>query len=353
MFRYRGRHLLRHGLVGIVLILCVISLGLQSQQAIAWGTTVRYQAVFQEAGGLEAGDEVIVSGVRVGSVTEVGLDHGDARVVFTVRSSVPVGAESSVQIKTGSLLGKRIMTLVPRGTEHLRPLDTIPVERTSSPYSLTDALGDLTTTAGAMDTDSLNNSLNMLSSTLDQIAPQLGPAFDGLSELSKSINSRNTALRDLLTASRDVTAILADRSQQVNTMLLNANTLIGVLDDRRQAIATLLANTAAVADQLTKLVADNEARLGPALDRLNSVAALLQRNRDNIAAAIPGLAKASLTQGEAVSGGPFYNAYVANLIPAQWIRPFVDAAFGGSVPQPPAPQPAAPQPGAPQPEAPR
>ncbi|MEU4312936.1 MCE family protein [Nocardia sp. NPDC024068] len=343
MFRYRGRHLLRHGLVGIVLMLCVISLGLQSQQVIAWGTTVRYQAVFEEAGGLEKGDEVIVSGVKVGTVTDVSLDRGAARVLFTVGDSVSLGADSTAQIKTGSLLGKRIMTLVSHGAERLRPLHTIPVERTSSPYSLTDALGDLTNTTGAMDTDSLNNSLNMLSSTLDAIAPQLGPAFDGLSEVSKSINTRNTALRDLLTASREVTGILAERSGQLNTMLLNANTLVGVLDERRQAIATLLANTAAVADQLTQLVADNEAELGPALDRLNSVTEMLQKNKDNIAKAIPGLAKASLTQGEAVSGGPFYNAYVANLIPAQWIRPFVDAAFGGSVPQPPAPQPGAPR----------
>ncbi len=344
MFRYRGKHLLRHGLVGIVLILCVISLGLQSQQVIAWGTTVRYQAVFEEAGGLEAGDEVMVSGFEVGTVTEVRLERGRALVVFTVGDRVTLGASSTAQIKTGSLLGKRIMTLVSHGDERLRPLDVIPVERTSSPYSLTDALGDLTDTSAAMDTDALNSSLDLLSSTLDSIAPQLGPAFDGLSELSKSINSRNTALGDLLTATQQVTGILADRSEQLNTMLLNANTLVGVLDERRQAIATLLANTAAVADQLTQLVADNEAELGPALDRLNSVTELLQRNRDNIAEAIPGLAKASLTQGEAVSGGPFYNAYVANLIPAQWIRPFVDAAFGGSVPQPqPVPQPGAPR----------
>ncbi|WP_280416247.1 MCE family protein [Nocardia carnea] len=344
MFRYRGKHLLRHGLVGIVLIVCIISLGLQSQQVIAWGTTVRYQAVFEEAGGLEAGDEVHVSGFEVGTVTEVELDRGQARVVFTAGDTVSLGADTTAQIKTGSLLGKRIMTLVSHGDEPLRPLDTIPVERTSSPYSLTDALGDLTTTTAAMDTDSLNSSLDMLSTTLDSIAPQLGPAFDGLSELSKSINSRNTALGDLLTASQEVTGILADRSEQLNTMLLNANSLIGMLDERRRAIATLLANTAAVADQLTQLVADNEAELGPALDRLNSVAEVLQRNRDNIAKAIPGLAKTSLTQGEAVSGGPFYNAYVANLIPAQWIRPFVDAAFGGSVPQPqPVPQPGAPR----------
>ena len=31
--------------------------------------------------------------------------------------------------------------------------------------------------------------------------------------------------------------------------------------------------------------------------------------------------------GEALSGGPFFKAYVANLIPGQFIQPFVDAAF--------------------------
>ncbi len=35
------------------------------------------------------------------------------------------------------------------------------------------------------------------------------------------------------------------RSEQVNTLILNANDLVGVLNDRRQAIVSLLANTSA------------------------------------------------------------------------------------------------------------
>src|SRR5258705_10619327 len=31
--------------------------------------------------------------------------------------------------------------------------------------------------------------------------------------------------------------------------------------------------------------------------------------------------------GEALSGGPFFKAYVANLLPGQFVQPFVDAAF--------------------------
>ncbi|WP_068162208.1 MCE family protein [Rhodococcus phenolicus] len=328
MLRYRGTSLIRNGIVGTVLIACILLVGLQAQAFITAATTLPYRATFVEAGGLQAGDDVIVSGVEVGTVSKVSLLHGDALVEFSVDSSVRLGAATSAHIKTGSLLGKRILTLVSDGSGLLRPNEVIPTDRTSSPYSLTDAVGDLTTNVSGIDTDAVNRSLDVLSTTLDRVAPQLGPTFDGLTEVSRSLNGRNESLRDLLTATSDVTGILADRSAQVNTLILDANALVGVLAERRQAIVDLLANTAAVSRELSGLVADNEAELAPTLDRLNSIATMLEENRDNIAAALPGLAKVALTQGEAVSGGPFYNAFVANLIDGHMIQPFVDQALG-------------------------
>jgi phospholipid/cholesterol/gamma-HCH transport system substrate-binding protein len=35
----------------------------------------------------------------------------------------------------------------------------------------------------------------------------------------------------------------------------------------------------------------------------------------------------AMSLGEAVSAGPFFKAYVANLLPGQFVQPFVDAAF--------------------------
>ncbi|MBO0854915.1 MAG: MCE family protein [Nocardia sp.] len=334
MLIYRGAHLLRPGLVGIVMMVCVILIGLQSQKFMAMGTTVRYKAVFSEAGGLSVGNDVIVSGAKVGTIQKVQLHDGDAQVVFGVDSKIRLGTMTSAHIKTQSLLGKRDLTIVPAGGGRMHTLDTIPVARTSSPYSLTDAVGDLTTKSAAIDTGSVNRSLDMLSSTLDRIAPQIGPAFDGLTQLSRTINNRNQALRDLLTSADSVTSVLSQRSEQVNSLILNANSLIQVLAQRRQEIVELLANTKVVAQQVSGLVADNEAQLGPALDHLNSVTAMLEKNRDNINKTIPGYTKVALTQGEAVSGGRFYNAFVANLIDGNDIQPFIDKAFGVNPPAP-------------------
>ena len=92
--------------------------------------------------------------------------------------------------------------------------------------------------------------------------------------------------------------------------------------------STFWQNVAAVAKQLSGLVADNKAKLAPTLDKLNSVTAMLEKNRDNIAKALPGLAKYELTQGETVSSGFYYTAFIPNLIPAQMLQPFMDYALG-------------------------
>ena len=75
-------------------------------------------------------------------------------------------------------------------------------------------------------------------------------------------------------------------------------------------------------------MADNEKDLAPALEKLNAVTEMLEKNNDNITAAMKGLAKFQLTQAEAVNNGFYYNAFVANLNPAQTLQPFFDYALG-------------------------
>lgn len=328
MLKYRGTHLIRPGFIGLVLMVLVIAVGLNPERLKNMATTVHYQALFTEAGGLAAGNNVLLSGLKVGSVSSVSLHKGKAVVTFAVDGAVELGNETTAHIRTGSLLGRRVLALEGGGAGKLLPGNVIPVSRTSSPYSLAEAVDELTANTANTDTQSLNASFDALSSIIDKISPQLGPTFDGLTRLSKSLNTRNGTLHQLLSRAGDVTGILAQRSDQLNALILNANDLIGVLNDRRRAIVSLLASTSAVARQLSGLVADNEKQLAPALQKLNSVAAILEKNRDNVGKALPGLAKFELTQGEAVANGYYYNAYVPNLVPSQFLQPFFDYAFG-------------------------
>jgi phospholipid/cholesterol/gamma-HCH transport system substrate-binding protein len=328
MIKYRASNLVRAGFIGVVLIMLVIAVGLQPERLVQWATALRYQALFSEAGGIAVGNDVTVSGIKVGTVSSVGLDNGDALVGFTIAGKYPLGSDTSAHIRTGTLLGERVLSLDSAGSGDLKPNSTIPVTRTSSPYSLSDAVSDLAGNTAGTDTDTLNQSLDTLSDTLDQIAPQLGPTFDGLARVSRSLNDRNQSLAELLKTAAQVTGIFSERSQQVNSLILNANDLVGVLNDRRNAITGLLRYTSAVSQELTGVVADNEKKLAPALKQINEVTATLEKNRDNLAKMLPGAAKYYLTQGEIVSNGYYYNAFIPNLSPAQILQPFLDYAFG-------------------------
>jgi phospholipid/cholesterol/gamma-HCH transport system substrate-binding protein len=328
MLKYRSGNLIRAGFIGVVLIVLVIAVGLQPERLLSTATTVRYQALFSQAGGLRASNDVTISGIKVGTVSDVSLRGGDALVTFNVDGKILLGSETTAHIETGSLLGQRVLAVESAGSGRLRPMDVIPTLRTSSPYALTEATGELTTDVAGTDTRSLNDSLETLSQTINQIAPQLGPAFDGLTRLSQVLNSRDQTLDDLLRGAGKVTKILSDRSQQVNTLILNADNLLAVLVQRRQAIVDLLANTSAVAKQLTALVHDNESTLAPTLDKLNAVTAVLEKNRDNIALALPRLAKYQITLGEDVASGFYYQAFVPNLLISELLQPFVDYLWG-------------------------
>lgn len=339
MNKYRGAGLIRAGFIGAVLVMLVIAVGLNPDQLMQRATTVRYQALFADAGGLAAGNDVTVSGIKVGSVSDMSLQRGDVLVTFTVKGNVQLGSASTAHIRTGSLLGQRVLTVDSAGSGTLRPLSVIPASRTSSPYSLSEAVSDLATDIQGTNTESLNQSLDTLSATLNEVAPQLGPTFDGVTRFSRTLNARDQTLGELLKGAADVTSVLSQRSEQLNTLILNANDLLSMLVARRQAIVRLLASTSAVAKELSGVVHDNEAKLAPTLQKLNAVTAIMEKNRDNITKAMPLTMKLARATGETQSSGFYWNAFVPNLTQLELVQWLFDYAFGfrayGAPGQPP------------------
>src|SRR5262245_26206211 len=115
MLKYRNAKLARVGFLGFVIMALVVAVGLQPERLISWATGVTYRAEFAEAGGLSTGNDVKVSGVKVGSVTDVALGDRGAVVTFVVKGTVRIGDQTTAHIRTGSLLGARILTLEPAG----------------------------------------------------------------------------------------------------------------------------------------------------------------------------------------------------------------------------------------------
>jgi phospholipid/cholesterol/gamma-HCH transport system substrate-binding protein len=321
------------GLVGL-LVLLFGSFQLAALPVFA-GTT--YEARFAEGGGLKAGDRVKVAGTEVGKVKSVDLDGADVVVTFTAKG-VTLGNATRASIKTQTLLGERNLGLEPAGDGEMGSGDTIPLARTTSPYSVTQGIEDLTRRTGEVDMDQLGKAMDTFSEAFKDTPDDVAPAFAGITRISQTIASRDQALRELFAHAEKVTEVLKTNTGQLATLLVDGNTLLQELEQRREAIHSLLVNTKAVADQIVGLTEEQRNRLAPALDQLNSAMDVLKRNEGNIVSSVQRVSSFITGLGEGLSSGPYFTGHgdLSGLAPT--LFPVSDYIPSLTVPNNPAPQ---------------
>jgi phospholipid/cholesterol/gamma-HCH transport system substrate-binding protein len=107
-----------------------------------------------------------------------------------------------------------------------------------------------------------------------------------------------------------------------------------MLRQREGAIHSLLLGTQALAAQLSGLVNDDQARLGPALSALDQVTTVLANNQANLqrALALAGPYYRLLTN--AVGNGRWFDTYICGLIPQSYLPPGTGPAHGCKPPKP-------------------
>jgi len=325
MKSFAERNPLIVGAVGIALTagLTVAALEYDKLPFISSGTT--YSAYFAEAGGLTSGAAVEVSGFRVGQVKGIDLDGARVLVTFKINDDVELGERTEAAIKTKTLLGAKILEVRPRGDGHLA--GTIPVERTTSPYQLPDAMGDLATTLSGLNTSSLSDSLGTLAKTFANTPPDLKRATDGVARFAQALDAHDAQLRKLLENANKSTTVLAERTDRIVGLIGDSNQLLVALRQQSDALDAISGNISSMATQLRGFVTDNKTQLKPALDKLNDLLTIVSNRKAEIKDALPRLNQYALSLGECVASGPYFNAYIANLLPGQFIQPFVDSAF--------------------------
>lgn len=309
--------------IGAVVLLTLIALNYQKLPFLNFNK--EYSAYFAEGGGLKPGDTVQVSGVKVGTVSSVALDGPRVLVKFKINEKVRLGDRTEAAIKSKSVLGIRYLDVHSRGDG--RQTAPIPLERTTSPYQLPDALGDLTATVSGLDTGQLSNSLAVLADTLSDTPPSLKVAVKGVARFSQTLSERDKQLRNLLTNARKATTVLAKRTDEVVRLVRDANAILVQLKSQSNALDQISHNLSAAAQQLKGFIAENRATLKPALDKLNGVLTLVENRKQHVQEGIKGLNTYVLSLGESLGSGPFFKVWIANLLPGQFVQPFIDAAF--------------------------
>ncbi|MGH3968023.1 MAG: MCE family protein [Mycobacterium sp.] len=325
MKSFRERNPFVVGAIGVAITAAIVVATFNLNSLPLINSNKDYEAYFSEAGGLIPGAPVQVSGVRVGQVSSVTLDGTKVLVKFTADDSVRIGDRSEAAVKTKTVLGAKILEVTARGDGALT--GPIPLERTKSAYQLPDALGDLTATISGLDTKQLSESLAVLSETFKDTPPDLKVAVRGVQRFSEALNKRDRQLRDLLANANKVSGVLAQRSDQIVGLIANSNALLAQLQSQSRALDEISRNISAVAQQVEGFIAENGTTFKPALDKLNGVLTIVDNRKEKVQETIKLLNSYAMSLGEAVSAGPFFKAYIPNLLPGQFLQPFIDAAF--------------------------
>jgi phospholipid/cholesterol/gamma-HCH transport system substrate-binding protein len=248
---------------------------------VSFGDKVEYKAQFVDATGVVPGDDVRVSGVKVGTVEGVEIVSGDrARVTFAVAENTRVDAGTHATIRYRNLVGQRYISLTQEGSgERLAEGGEIPVARTSPALDLTVLFNGFKPLFEALSPDDINR----LSYEVVQVFQGEGGTVESLLASTASVTStlarRDQLIGDLLENLDYVLDHVADREEQLTDLITSFRTLVGGLKSDRRAILDSLDGISDLSVETAGLVQGLRAPLVADIKELRTVAGNIDRNK--------------------------------------------------------------------------
>lgn len=236
------------------------------------GDSASYAARFTDVTSLNPGDDVRVSGVRVGQVDEMSIVNEHlARVTFSVDRSMRLPEDVTATIKFRNMVGQRYIALErgPTSTADRLPEGAeIPIERTTPALDLTDLFNGFKPLFQALSPDEVNT----LSGEIVQVLQGEGGTVDSL-----------------LAHTGSLTATLADRDRVIGEVIDNLNSVLGTINSQGDALSTLVGTL----QRLVTGLAGDRTAIGDAIegiaDLTGATAGLFEQARPPLKESIAGL----------------------------------------------------------------
>jgi len=311
------RHTRLVGVVTLVVIGLVLTLSfrLSTLSGLFSGGGRELHAQFTDAAGIAPGDVVRIAGIDVGTVKGVSVQRDHALVDLTVHDGVRLGERTTATLQLDTLLGQHSLALAPAGSGELAAGSTIPLDRTTTPFGVTDALLGTAQRLAPIDTRQLTKALDTVAATIDPAAPDVRTAATGLSGLARTVSQREGEVQELFAQTAQISATLAARSKDISTLLANSGSILQTLDQRQLVIRALLRTTSSLAATVTAVIADNQGQVTPALTHLHHVLDVLKDNQAELDESLRLLAPYLRYFLNLTGNGRWFDGTFAGLVP--------------------------------------
>jgi phospholipid/cholesterol/gamma-HCH transport system substrate-binding protein len=309
------RHQAVVAIVGTALAVAVVLLSLNLGRLPFVNPHNTYHAQFANADGLTSGDDVRVLGISVGSVGSVKVDGGHVDVSFTVKNDIKLGSTSHASIEVATVLGELFLQVESAGSAHMADGATIPVSRTTVPYTLIGALDAFGNFAGQTNLPELRTSLQTVAASLSGISPKDAQgALKGLSDVAQTLAGKQDQINEILTSANAITTTLNSNSTALVGLLTDGDSFLKLAEQRKAIIDSLLADTASLGEQLNVLITRNGAQLAPLVANIKKIGGVLAEDQGQLKQAIVNLGQFSINISNATGAGPWLDLLVPTAI---------------------------------------
>jgi phospholipid/cholesterol/gamma-HCH transport system substrate-binding protein len=293
-------------LVGTAIIAALVLASLNLGRLPFLHPSTTYHADFANADGLTSGADVRVLGISVGSVRSVRVSGDHVDVAFTVTDDVHLGSSSRASIEVATVLGQLYLQVESAGTTRLHSGATIPVSRTTVPYTLIGALDAFGNFAGQTDLTQLRASLKTLATTISGVSPKdANTALTGLADVAQTLAGKQEQISSILTAANTITSTLSANSKALLSLLGEGDAFLKLASQRQAVIAQLLSDTAELGRQISVLITKNGATLAPLLANLKAVTGVLSADQAQLKQAVVNLGQFSINISNSTGAGPW------------------------------------------------
>ncbi len=242
------------------------------------GDQVEVVAYFADSSPMVPGNVVKASGVDVGTISAIKLDHGVARVTMNVdRSALPLHQDVRATITTQDLLGERFVKL-DRGSASSPALPApyvITKSHTSRVVDLQDVLNSVDTpTAAALSAlvTGAGEGVRGQGAQADKAIAALKPAMTQAKDLAAVLADQNALLTELVDSTQPVASALAtDSGQQLDQLVAAATRSLQSVSDQRVALRSALNQLPTTMAHARTALADLAGVAVPATSTLRSI----------------------------------------------------------------------------------
>jgi phospholipid/cholesterol/gamma-HCH transport system substrate-binding protein len=266
-----------------IAVMTVVVVGIVFLNRSIFNSGYQVSARFPTAAGIGSGTDVLVAGVKVGTVTGVTVDGNAVDAAMSINHGVvlPHHTDASVQVET--LLGVVDVALQPVSgwSAPLHPGALI--TNTSVPeefYQVQNTAGHLLDQTNA---SALNNVIQSLATVTQGKQNQVAEIIKGLGALTRTVDQRSGQVSQLIDSANTVSATLAGRDQQLASVLDNLNTVTGGLANQSGDLGSLIDNIDQMASQTNSLVGQDRPQLNSLLQNLHQVLGVVSTHQVDVA----------------------------------------------------------------------